>query len=124
MKEFVFLVMFEMCIAKEQRSSMALPVLSRKATVPIMSGLPGHFCHLRRTVICNTTECSGPGVTDIDWSILNSVHMVMHESLSTIDEYVEYETSSKDLSMVVVFTDDWYGNAFLELRTRWPGVFR
>ena len=106
MKEFVFLVMFEMCIAKEQRSSMALPVLSRKATVQIMSGLPGHFCHLRRTVICNTTECSGPGVTDIDWSILNSVHMVMHESLSTIDEYVEYVTSSKNLSMVVVFTDD------------------
>ena len=43
MKEFVFLVMFEMCVAKEQRSSMVLPVLNRKATVPIMSGLPGHF---------------------------------------------------------------------------------
>ena len=105
MKEFVFLEIFAMCIPKEHRSSMALPVLSRKATVPIMSGLPGHFCNLRRTVICITTECSGPGVTDIDWSILNSVHMVMHESLSTIDEYVEYETSSKYLSMVVVFTD-------------------
>ena len=36
MKEFVFLVMFEMCVAKEQRSSMVLPVLNRKATVPIM----------------------------------------------------------------------------------------
>ena len=45
-------------------------------------------------------------MTDIDWSILNSVHMVTHEFLSTIDEYVEYETSSKDLSMVVEFTDD------------------
>ena len=105
MKEFVFLVMFEMCIAKEQRSSMALPVLSRKATVQNMSGLPGH-CNLRRTVICDTNECSVPAVADIDWSILNSVHMVMHEFLSTIDEYVEYETSSKDLSMVVEFTDD------------------
>ena len=113
MKEFVFLVMFEMCVAKEQRSSMVLPVLNRKATVPIMSGLPGHFCYLRRTVICNTTECLGPGVTDIDWSILNSVHMVMHESYSTIDEYVEYVTSSKNLSMVVVFN-----------RRRWPGIFR
>ena len=69
--------------------------------------------HLRRTVICDTNECSGPAVADIDWSILNSVHMVMHESYSTIDEYVEYVTSSKNLSMVVVFN-----------RRRWPGIFR
>ena len=42
LQEFVFLVMFEMCIAKEQRSSMALPVLSSKGTVQDMSGLPWH----------------------------------------------------------------------------------
>ena len=76
-----------------------------EATVQTMSGLRGH-CNLRRTVICDTNECSVPAVADIDWSTLNSVHMVMHEFLSTIDEYVEYETSSKNLSMVVVFTDD------------------
>ena len=47
-------------------------------------------------------------MADIDWSILNSVHMVMHESLSTIDEYVDDQTSSNDSSMVVVSTGDKY----------------
>ena len=66
--------------------------------------------HLGLTVICETNDCSCPAVAVIDWSILISVRMVMHESSSTIDEYVDDQTSSNDLSMVVVFTDDQYGN--------------
>jgi len=40
MKEFVFLVMFEMCIAKEHRSSMALPVLNRNHEMSGRAFLP------------------------------------------------------------------------------------
>ena len=105
MKEFVFLEIFAMCIPKIAALFHGIACIESQSYSP-KHERSARALLLRRTVICDTNECSGPGVADIDWSILNSVHMVMHESLSTIDEYVEYETSSKDLSMVVEFTDD------------------